>query len=212
MRILLVGATGTIGRAVATALRGRHDVIEASRHKARYHVDIADPDSIRSLYEDVGHVDAVVCAAGQAAWKPLAELTDADFAFSLRSKLMGQVNLVRVGVNWIRDGGSFTLTSGILAQQPSPGGAAASVVNAGVEAFARAAALELPRGLRINVVSPLWVSETLQAMGRDAAGGVPAADVARSYVESVEGTQTGVVIATARRSARQVAATDIQPA
>jgi NAD(P)-dependent dehydrogenase (short-subunit alcohol dehydrogenase family) len=194
MRILLVGATGTIGRAVAASLRPRHDVVEASRHKARYHVDVADPDSVRSLYEDVGHVDAVVCAAGQAAWKPLADLTDGDFSFSLRNKLMGQVNLVRVGVHWIRDGGSFTLTSGILAQQPAPGSAAVSVVNAGVEAFARAAALELPRGLRVNVVSPPWVSETLQAMGRDPGGGLPAADVARAYVESVEGTQTGAII------------------
>jgi NAD(P)-dependent dehydrogenase (short-subunit alcohol dehydrogenase family) len=135
-----------------------------------------------------------VCAAGQAAFKPLADLTLEDFNFSLRSKLMGQVNLVRVGINWTRDGGSFTLTSGILAQQPSPGSAAVSLVNAGVEAFARAAALELPRGHRVNVVSPPWVSETLSAMGRDPTGGLPAADVARSYVESVEGTQTGAVI------------------
>jgi NAD(P)-dependent dehydrogenase (short-subunit alcohol dehydrogenase family) len=194
MRILLVGATGTIGRAVATALRPRHEIVEASRHKAHEHVDVADEDSIRSLYERVGHVDAVVCAAGQAAFKPLDQLTDADFAFSFRSKLMGQVNLVRVGINWMRDGGSFTLTSGMLAQQPSPGSSAVSLVNAGVEAFARAAALELPRGLRMNVVSPSWVSETLRALGRDPTGGLPVADVARSYVESVEGTQTGIVI------------------
>lgn len=199
MRILLVGATGTIGRAVAALLRPRHDVVEASRHKARYHIDLADEDSIRSLYEDVGHVDAVVSAAGQAAWKPLADLNDADFAFSLRNKLMGQVNLVRIGQNWLRDGGSFTLTSGILSQQPVAGSVAVSVVNAGVEAFGRAAALELPRGLRINVVSPSWVSETLQAMGRDPAGGLPAADVARSYAESVEGTQTGTIITPSRR-------------
>jgi NAD(P)-dependent dehydrogenase (short-subunit alcohol dehydrogenase family) len=199
MRILLVGATGTIGRAVVAILSPRHDVVEASRHKARYQVDIADLDSIRSLYEDVGHVDAVISAAGQAAWKPLADLHDADFDFSLQSKLLGQVNLVRIGANWVRDGGSFTLTSGILAHQPTPGSVAVSIVNAGVEAFGRAAALELPRGLRVNVVSPPWVSETLQAMGRDPAGGVPAADVARSYVESVEGTQTGAIITPSRR-------------
>lgn len=199
MRILLVGATGTIGRAVAALLRPRHDVVEASRHKARYHVDIADLDSIRSLYEDVGHVDAVVSAAGQAAWKPLADLHDADFDFSLRNKLLGQVNLARIGANWVRDGGSFTLTSGILSHQPTPGSVAVSIVNAGVEAFGRAAALELPRGLRINVVSPPWVSETLQAMGRDPAGGLPAADVARSYVESVEGAQTGAILTPTRR-------------
>ena len=196
MRILLVGATGTIGRAVAALLRPRHDVVEASRHKAQYHVDIADPDSIRSLYEDVGRVDAVVSAAGQAAWKPLANLDGADFDLSLRNKLMGQVNLVRIGINWLRDSGagSFTLTSGILAHQPTPGSVAVSIVNAGVEAFGRAAALELPRGLRINVVSPPWASETLQAMGRDPSAGIPAADIARSYIESVEGTSTGEII------------------
>jgi NAD(P)-dependent dehydrogenase (short-subunit alcohol dehydrogenase family) len=194
MRILLIGATGTIGRAVAAALRGRHDVIEASRHKAQYHVELTDPDSIRSLYERVGHVDAAVSTAGLAAWKPLAELTEVDFDFSLRNKLMGQVNVVRTGVHWVRDRGSFTLTSGILASQPLPGSAAVSVVNAGIDAFGRAAALELPRGLRINVVSPPWVSETLRAMGRDPAGGLPAADVARSYVESVEGTASGAII------------------
>jgi NAD(P)-dependent dehydrogenase (short-subunit alcohol dehydrogenase family) len=113
--------------------------------------------------------------------------------------LMGQINLVRLGAASITDGGSFTLTSGVLATRPTPGGAAISVVNAGVDAFARAAALELPRGIRINSVSPPWVSETLTAMGRDPSGGLPAADVARSYAESVEGKQTGAVITPKRR-------------
>jgi NAD(P)-dependent dehydrogenase (short-subunit alcohol dehydrogenase family) len=194
MRILLVGATGTIGRAVAAALRDRHEVIEASRHKAAQHVDMTDLDSIRSLYERVGHVDAVVCTAGGAAWKPLAELTEADFDFSLRYKLMGQINLVRIGTHWVRDGGSFTLTSGILAHEPTVGSAAVSVVNAGVEAFGRAAALELRRGLRINVASPPWVTETLRAMGRDPSTGIPATDLARWYVSSVEGAATGEIL------------------
>lgn len=212
MRILLIGATGTIGQAVAAALRGRHDVVAASRHKAEYHVDITDPDSIRSLYESVGHVDAVISAAGGAAWKPLADLNGEDFDFSLRNKLMGQVNVVRTGINWMRDGGSFTLTSGILAHEPTPGSAAVSIVNAGVEAFGRAAALELPRGLRVNVVSPPWVSETLRAMGRDPSGGLPAADVARSYVESVEGRETGAIITPSRWSEQPAEASGLQSA
>lgn len=194
MRILLIGASGTIGKAVAAALRPRHDVVEASRHRSHERVDLSDEDSIRFLYHRLGRVDAVVVAAGGAAFKPLAQLTDADFLFSFRNKLMGQVNMVRVGIPEVTDSGSFTLTSGILAQQPSPGSSAVSLVNAGVEAFARAAALELPRGLRINVVSPPWVSETLTAMGRDPAGGLPASAVARSYVESIEGTMTGSII------------------
>src|SRR5918911_4032874 len=138
MRILLVGASGTIGTAIAAALRPRHDLVEASRHKSRERVDLTDEDSIRYLYHRLGRFDAVIIAAGQAAWKPLGELTDQDFAFSLRSKLMGQVNLVRVGVSEVNDGGSFTLTSGILAQQPAPGSAAGTLVNAGVQGFARA--------------------------------------------------------------------------
>ena len=200
MRILIIGATGTIGRAIVATLRARHELVLASRRNAPEMVDITDPASIRALYARIGRVDAVVSATGQAKYAPLAALTDADFAFSLGNKLMGQVNVVRYGVDAVADGGSFTLTSGVLAQQPTPGSAALSLVNAAVEAFARAAALELPRGIRINVVSPPWVSETLRTMGRDPAGGLPAADVARAYVESVEGTKTGAVI-TPRRGA-----------
>lgn len=194
MRILLIGATGTIGRAVAESLGHEHDVILASHSRAPEHVDLADATTIRALYKRVGKVDAVVSAAGSAAWKPLGELTDGDYAFSLSHKLMGQVNVVRYGLDAIADGGSFTLTSGVLAQHPAPGSAAVTVVNSGVEAFARAAALELPRGVRVNVVSPPWVSETLLAMGQDPKGGLPAATVARSYVESVRGTMTGRVL------------------
>ena len=194
MRLLLVGASGTIGKAIAAALRPRHDVIEASRHKSHERVDLADEDSIRFLYHRLGRLDAVVVAAGGAAYKPLDQLTDADFLFSFRNKLMGQINMVRVGSPELSDGGSFTLTSGVLGQQPAPGSSAVSLVNAAIEAFARAAALELPRRLRINVVSPPWVSETLTAMGRDPSGGLPATAVAASYVESVEGTRSGSVI------------------
>jgi NAD(P)-dependent dehydrogenase (short-subunit alcohol dehydrogenase family) len=194
MRILLIGATGTIGSAIAAALGDRHDLVLASLSKAHEPVDIADPASIRALYARVGKVDAVISAAGNAAYKPLAELADADFQFSLGNKLMGQVNLVRLGLPSVADGGSFTLTSGVLAQQPVPGSAAISLVNAGLEGFARAAALEAPRGIRVNVVSPPWVTETVKAMGRSFDGTVAAAVVARAYVEIVEGTQTGSVI------------------
>jgi NAD(P)-dependent dehydrogenase (short-subunit alcohol dehydrogenase family) len=194
MRILIVGASGTIGRAIVAALKGRHDLVLASRREAPEQVDIGDPASIRALYARVGRVDAVVSAAGQAAFKPLTELTDADFALSLGNKLMGQVNLVRLGIASLADGGSFTLTAGSLAREPAPSAAAISLVNAGLEGFARSAALDLPRGQRINVVSPPWVSETLRAIGRDPSVGLPAADVARAYVASVEGKQTGAVL------------------
>jgi NAD(P)-dependent dehydrogenase (short-subunit alcohol dehydrogenase family) len=193
MRILIVGATGTIGRAVAAVL-ARHELILASQHRSHERVDISDPASIRALYRRVGRLDAVVSAAGQARFAPLAALGDDDFRFSLDNKVMGQVNLVRLGVDSVADAGSFTLTSGVLAAEPMPGSAAISLVNAGLEGFTRAAALELPRGQRINVVSPPWVAETLAAMGQDPKGGLPAADVARAYVASVEGRESGRVI------------------
>jgi len=194
MRILLIGASGTIGRPVAAALGGRHEILGASRHSAPEHVDIADPDSIEALYHRVGTVDAVVCAAGDAAFKPLAALTDEDFAFSLANKLMGQVNLVRLGLGAVADGGSFTLTSGVLAEQPMSGAAAVSLVNAGLQGFVRTAALEAPRGIRLNIVSPPWVTETLAKLGMPTDGGLPAAVVAKAYVRSVEGSETGHVI------------------
>ena len=194
MRILVVGGTGTIGSAVVEALRPRHEVVPVGHTSGDEQVDLSDPRSIEQLFERVGRVDALVSCAGEAAYGPLDELDDEDFARSLSSKLMGQVNLVRRGASHVRDEGSFALTSGVLSQEPAPGSAAISLVNAGVEAFARAVALELPRDLRVNVVSPPWVSETLEQMGRDPSEGLPAAAVATAYVASVEGHQSGTVI------------------
>ena len=190
----MIGATGTIGRAIVDALAARHDVIPASQRSTPLTVDLAQPDSIQALYRAAGPLDAVVCAAGQARFAPLVELSDDDFQFSLANKLMGQVNRVRFGFDAVRDGGSFTLTSGVLARAPMPGSAAISLVNAGLEGFARAAALEAPRGVRVNVVSPPWVTETLQTLGMDPGLGQPAATVAQRYVQSVEGSQTGAVL------------------
>lgn len=191
MKILLIGATGTIGAAVAHALETRHEVLHASHTRSALTVDLGEPNSIRRLYAKVGRVDAVVSAAGQAAFRPLVDLSDADFALGLGNKLMGQVNLVRFGLDAVADKGSFTLTSGILSRQPMPSGAAVSIVNAGIEAFARTVALELPRGLRINAVAPGWITETLVALKMDPSTGVPVAKVAQSYVKAVEGNMTG---------------------
>ena len=159
---------------------------------------MAAVSNLRALFGRIGRVDAIVSAAGSAAFKPLPELGDEDFAFSLGNKLMGQVNLVRYGLGAVADGGSITLTSGVLAQRPEPGTAAISLVNAGLEGFGRAAALEAPRGIRVNVVSPPWVTETLEAMGRALDGGLPAEVVAQAYVRSVEGKEKGRVLSPER--------------
>ncbi|HYL01667.1 MAG TPA: short chain dehydrogenase [Steroidobacteraceae bacterium] len=191
MRILVIGANGTIGRAVVAALSAGNEIISASLRSSTVKVDMADLESIRRVYRSLGKLDAVVCTAGQAKFAPLAQLSDADFRFCLDNKLMGQVNVVRLGFGNMEDGGSFTLTTGILAQAPIPGSAAISLVNAGLEGFVRAAALEAPRNIRINAVSPPWVTETLQALKMDVSQGLPAAVVARAYVRSVTGDDTG---------------------
>ena len=194
MRILIVGATGTIGRAIVSALSTGNEIISASLQRAALKVDVANPASIQQMYGSLGKLDAVVCAAGQAKFAPLDQLSDADFRFCLDNKLMGQVNIVRSGFEHMGDGGSFTLTTGILAQAPMPGSAAISLVNAGLEGFVRAAALEAPRKIRVNAVSPPWVTETLQALKMDPSQGLPAAVVARAYLRSVTGTDTGSIL------------------
>lgn len=194
MRVMIVGGTGTIGSAVADALSERHDVIRVGSSSGDLHVDLADKGSVESLYDAAGPLDAVVSAAGIARFGPLERLEDDDFSFSIRHKLMGNVNLVRVGLGRVRDGGSFTLTTGNLSQDPQPESAIASMVGAGLESFARAAALELEGRYRVNVVSPGWVRETMEALGMDPSPGMPVAELAAHYVRAVEGHMTGQIL------------------
>jgi NAD(P)-dependent dehydrogenase (short-subunit alcohol dehydrogenase family) len=193
MRVLIVGATGLIGGEVVKLLAAEHDLVTASRNGSDLHVDLSNKPSIESMYQQAGTLDAVICTAGAAKFAALASLSDDDFAFSLANKLMGQVNLVRCGAAHVSQGACFTLTSGVLAQHPMEGSAAVSIVNAGVEAFVRSAALELRGKARVNVVSPGWVAETLQSMGRDPSQGVPVAVVAQAYKRSLSGSANGEV-------------------
>ena len=194
MKTIVVGATGTIGREVVKALSSRgHEVVAASR-SAKARVDIRDSASIEPLFATTKEVDAVVSCAGDAAFKPLVDLTDGDFETSLRSKLMGQVNLARIAARHVRERGSVTLTSGVLATQPMIGAAAVSLVNAGLEGFISVAGLEAPRGIRFNAVSPGWIKETMVMLGMDPAPGMSAADCAKIYVRVVEGSQQGTIV------------------
>ncbi|MCX4820194.1 short chain dehydrogenase [Streptomyces sp. NBC_01142] len=186
MKIIVVGATGIIGRAVADALETEHEVIRASRNGST-RVDLETPTSIDALFDTVGKVDAVICCAASGQLTPLNSPSGDEFTLGLKGKLLGQVELLRRALDHVRDGGSITLTSGIF-QQPTPGGSFGALVNAGLEAFVRAAAIEMPRGLRVNVVSPGWVKETLEKLGRSDGGGTPASDVAHAYIEVVTGT------------------------
>jgi NAD(P)-dependent dehydrogenase (short-subunit alcohol dehydrogenase family) len=194
VRILVVGGSGTIGSAVVSALRDRHEVVTASRN-GEIAVDMTDPASIEAMFDRVGDVDAVVCTAGGAPFVALTDASPADFAKGFADKLGGQINLVLRGIGRVRDGGSFTLITGVLAREPIATGAISSTVNGGLEAFVVAAATELPRGLRINAVSPSVLEESLDKYGEFFPGfvPVPAAEVARAFVKSVEGTHTGRV-------------------
>ena len=200
LRILLVGASGTIGRAVAAELGARHDIVTAGRKSGDVRIDIDDPASIVAGVRQAGPIDAVACASGSVNFRPLgmiapASVTDSVYALGLASKLMGQVNLALAARETLRDGGSITLVSGVLTHDPIIAGSSASMANAAIEAFVRAAAIELPRGLRINVVSPTVLTESMAAYGPFFRGfePVPAARVALAYSRSIEGAQTGAV-------------------
>ena len=194
MKVIVIGATGTIGSAIVRAIGNRHEVVPVSFSKSAIKVDIADRTSIVKMFETIGRVDAVISAAGLAKFGPMKSLTDADFALGLDSKLMGQVNLVRLGSEHINDNGSITLTSGILSRKPMSGSTAISLVNSALEGFGRAAALEMPRNIRINIVSPNWVVDTLKAFSMDPSIGTPVELVAAAYLQVLEGSMNGQVI------------------
>jgi NAD(P)-dependent dehydrogenase (short-subunit alcohol dehydrogenase family) len=194
MKILIVGASGTIGKAVAAELSERHEIVTAGRSGGTFQVDTADPKSVRDLFSAVAKLDAVVCAAGNVYFGPLETMTAEQLDVGLRDKLMGQVNLVLVGREFVSPGGSFTLIAGTLAQDPIRFGASASMVNGALESFVRAAAVEL-RDHRINAVSPSVVLESMDAYGAYFRGfePVPAKRVALAFSRSVEGAQTGQI-------------------
>jgi NAD(P)-dependent dehydrogenase (short-subunit alcohol dehydrogenase family) len=195
MKIVLIGAGGTLGAAVHKTLAGRgHEIVTVGRSRGDLRHDIADPAQVAEMYERVGHVDAVVSAAGDTPWKPITELTAADYEAAFRGKVLSQVELVRQGIGRVAERGSFTLITGVLAREPVPTGSTASMANGAVEAFVRAAAIEIaPR--RVNAVSPTVFTESLADYG-DFFPGMEPVDLARvtqAYVRSVEGAQTGQV-------------------
>ncbi len=195
MKIIVIGASGTVGKAVTQELAQRHEVIQVGKTSGDYQADVTDIANVRSLFDKTGKVDAVVMAAGSLHFGPLTEMTPEQFGIGLKDKLMGQVNVVLAGQEYLNDGGSFTLISGILGEEPIRYGANATTVNTAIEGFARAAAIELPRGIRINVVNATLLTESVGVYGAYFQGfeTVPASRVALAYSRSVEGAQTGRV-------------------
>src|SRR5699024_9648038 len=193
MKILIVGASGTIGKEVAEKLQTDHTIIRAGRNGADVLVDITSEHSIQNMYDQVGTVDAVVNASEGATFAPVTELTPELNEKGIESKLKGQINLVLLGLNHVRDHGSFTLTTGIMMDDPIRKGASAAMANGGVKAFIQSAAIEMPRGLRINSVSPNAVQESWERLEPLFPGfnPVPAKRVAQAFKKSVLGAQTG---------------------
>ncbi|WP_193101701.1 short chain dehydrogenase [Brevibacterium aurantiacum] len=195
MKILVVGAAGHVGGVARAELEIRgHQVIAASR-STDPGVDTSDPESIAALLKAVGRVDAIVIAVGAAAFKPVTELSREDYLEAFTSKALGQVEFVTQGLDYLSDGGSITVTTGVLSREPVPTAAAAALVNGAVESFVISAAPELPRGIRINAVSPNVLANSPHF--HDAfAGMVPVTDeqVAAAFVRSVEGNVTGRVL------------------
>jgi len=196
MRIILIGSNGTIGSHVAAELEKRHEVIRASANKGPLKVNITSASSIRSMYKFAGKFDAVICTAGTAYFGPFHAMKEKDFYTGIKSKLMGQVNLVMLGKNKISEGGSFTLTTGILFRDPIREGAALSMINNAVHGFVLGSSIELKKNVRINAVSPGLVEDSAAQLSSYFPGHIPVPmwKVVQGYVKSVEGFGTGQVI------------------
>lgn len=196
MRLLIVGGNGTIGKKVSNHFSEKDEVLVAGRTKGDVTVDLVDSKSIKQMFEKTGKFDAIISIAGEAKWADFKDLTEDDYYIGLRSKLMGQVNLVRIGQHYLSPKGSITLSTGILADDPVVKTASAAMVNGGIHSFARAAALELENGIRLNVVS-LGMVEDAYEKYKDYFPGhnpIPMNKVVNAYVRSVKGKGNGEII------------------
>jgi NAD(P)-dependent dehydrogenase (short-subunit alcohol dehydrogenase family) len=196
MDILVIGGNGTIGKKVVRHLQNKHSVKIAGRSKGDFIVDISNSDSIKNMFESAGKFDTIVNVSGEAKWDLFEHLSEDDYYIGIKSKLMGQVNLVRIGSKFLNPKGSFTLTTGILADHPVLMTASAAMVNGGIHSFVKAVALELRDGIRINVVSSGLVEDAIEKYqdyfpGHNA---IPMNKVVNGYIKSIEGAGTGEII------------------
>lgn len=196
MKILIIGGNGTIGKKVSAHFSKKHDVLIAGRQSGDIAVDITDKQSIEAMFKSAGKVDAVVCIAGDAKWAAFDSMTEEDFYIGLQSKLMGQVNLVRIGQTYLNTGGSFTLTTGILADHPVELTSSPAMVNGAIHSFVKAVSLELKNSIRINVVSSGLVEDAVEKYEAYFPGHnpIPMHKVVNGYVKSVAGKGTGEII------------------
>jgi NAD(P)-dependent dehydrogenase (short-subunit alcohol dehydrogenase family) len=196
MRAVVVGGEGTIGRRLVPALRANgHEVVTAGRSTGDVRVDLTTHESIEAMYRQVGAVDAVVCVAAHGALDEFRTLTADGLHENMRAKFYGQADLVLTGQHHCADGASFTLTSGIFADQPWPGVTGGGVISGALHSFVLSAALELPRAMRVNVVSPALVSDSEDSFSALFPGmrAVPMDELVAHYLTCVEGNGTGQI-------------------
>jgi NAD(P)-dependent dehydrogenase (short-subunit alcohol dehydrogenase family) len=195
MKIIVIGGTGTIGKAVVKKLSSDHEIIIASKKNSDFLIDITDIESIKKMYEKIKNIDAIAITTGNVHFAPLLEMTNELYKIGIQSKLMGQINIVLEGIKHLNDNGSFSLISGILNHDPILSGTSAAIINGGIDSFVKSAAIDMPRGIRINAISPTILEESLDAYGPYFKGFKPTSsqDVALSFCKSIEGGQTGQV-------------------
>lgn len=191
MKIIIVGASGRIGKAVDKALSDSHEIIRVGVRSGDVQCDYTIPESVRDMFDKIGKFDSLIAVAGgDSIFKAFADLDDEDYGYGFERKFLGQIRLMKYGQTFIRDNGSFVFTSGFLSHYPNPASIATGPLNAAVDTFVRNAASLLPRGIRINVVSPAPIVEP----GQEKRGLVTAEQTAKFYVNAVEGSFTGQVL------------------
>lgn len=191
-KLVLVGSTGVIGKKVKETFETEYDIVTVNRTSGDYQLDMADAEAVENIFKEIGGFDALIATSGYGKWGSIDEHSIQDFHDGLNSKLMGQVNLVMLGRKYANKGASFVVSSGILAQYPVEGGLSLGMINAGLEAFVRGAALEI-KDMTINAVSPSFAKETMELMGMDSSTGVPAIEFAKLYKLAVEEGKSGEV-------------------
>ena len=196
MKIILVGANGAVGQTAVNAFGNRHEIIAVGRTSGDIQIDIEDLDSVRSMYKQVGKVDAVVSAVGHGHFGAVADMSSEQFMKGINHKVLPQVSLVLLGIEHMNDGGSFTLTSGVLNRDPISGGSCAAAANGAIDGFVTAAAVDMPRGIRINAVSPGLLQVSVDRYDGFFPGHEPVSSerVGLAFCKSVEGAITGQVI------------------
>lgn len=195
MKILLIGANGTIGKKVSLRLTKKHEIISVGKNSGDVQADISDFTSIEKMFQKIGKVDAIVNIAGDAKWDKFENLSEDDFYIGIKSKLMGQVNLVKLGKDYLNKGGSITLTTGILADHPVDKTTSAAMVNGAIHSFVKAVVLELD-GIRVNAVAADLVEDAKEKYEDYFPGHtpVPMNKVVDGYIKCIEGKINGEIV------------------